>query len=342
MINIIKKIVSRFTPEVVPNRIIKRSGGAAKVTDREIESARLVNLMVLIERLGMQATNKREDKATFLSPLRSETSPSFTVNYYRGRWTWKDWGSGDSGDAISFVQSYYNLDFLEAVKKLNGDSSYDFTPPPPQAVAAAAARKAESAEWVRNLHKKKTGNVRPNELAMMKEYFAQKGVKYHEEMGCFVYYQTKENRKFVAIPTPFAENISGIECKEIGGSNRHTVGDKGVWLLRRSRRAVVTESIMDALAAEIVLDDETLTLISINGSGMTEYLPDLFNELRPEELLFAMDNDAPGRGAQQKAMQIALAFCNKLQVIDDHVRAGVKDMHKLIELRAPARIKMAA
>lgn len=47
------------------------------------------------------------------SPFRQEKNPSFSV-YDNGR-KWKDFGSGDGGDVIAFVQHARNCSFKEAL-----------------------------------------------------------------------------------------------------------------------------------------------------------------------------------------------------------------------------------
>jgi len=49
----------------------------------------------------------------------NDKTPSLKV--YDGDRGWHDFSSGKGGDVISFVQEYFNLSFLDAVKKLNDD-----------------------------------------------------------------------------------------------------------------------------------------------------------------------------------------------------------------------------
>ena len=49
-----------------------------------------------------------------LCPFHMEDTPSFFVSKER----FKCFGCGESGDVIDFVQKYYNIDFLQAIKQL--------------------------------------------------------------------------------------------------------------------------------------------------------------------------------------------------------------------------------
>ncbi len=54
-----------------------------------------------------------------LCPFHNEKTPSFSVD--EGRQSYKCFGCGEGGDVISFVEKYYNLDFMEAMEMLARD-----------------------------------------------------------------------------------------------------------------------------------------------------------------------------------------------------------------------------
>ena len=91
------------------------------MAEADIEEARNTNLSAYIQSLGYkpQEQNAGGTKIMFLSPLRDEKNASFQVSLYNGRWTWKDWGTGERGDAISFVEAYHGVSFTDAVNMLN-------------------------------------------------------------------------------------------------------------------------------------------------------------------------------------------------------------------------------
>ncbi|HOD98628.1 MAG TPA: CHC2 zinc finger domain-containing protein [Syntrophales bacterium] len=305
-----------------------------RISDHEVEEARRVNLAHLIESLGYKPRWFSAEKAMFSSPLREEKTPSFTVSYFKGRWGWKDWGTGDSGDTISFVQAYYGLSFIEAVRKLNGGtySSIPSSAPPP---SARSEYDEDKIKFVRKLHSDRTSLMSEKERLIIRLYFEDKGVAFYPEMAVVTYHSFRDKKSFVAIPMPHARCIKGLECREIGGTDRKTLGNKTLWFLsRKSSKVLVTESILDALAGEIVLSDNSLSLLSINGVGNVGKLDGVLAKLRPKEVLLALDNDHPGREAQKTAVRIASRYADRVIEIDHHVRAGAKDLHKLLP---PAR-----
>ena len=301
-----------------------------RISDREIEEARRVNLAHLIESLGHKPRWFSAEKAMFSSPLREEKTPSFTVSYYKGRWGWKDWGTSESGDTIAFVQAYYGLGFIEAVRKLSGGTNLS-VPSSAPAPSARSEYDEDKIKFVRKLHSDRMSLMSPKEHRIVRLYFEDKKVIFYPEIAVVMYHSFKDKKSFVGIPMPHARCIKGLECREIGGTDRKTLGDTTLWYLgRKSSKVLVTESILDALAGEIVLSDSTVSLMSINGVGNVGKLDGVLAKLRPKEVLLALDNDAPGREAQIAAVQIASRYADRVIQVDHHIRAGVKDLHKLL------------
>jgi len=85
----------------------------------EIERLKRIDLIAFLESMGFRPSWRSGEKAMFFSPLREENNPSFYVQRSDGYWTWKDWGTGESGDIINFVELYYGINFTEAVRRLD-------------------------------------------------------------------------------------------------------------------------------------------------------------------------------------------------------------------------------
>ena len=51
-------------------------------------------------------------------PFHTEATASFVVSEYRGKWTYKCFGCGKSGDIIQFYRDKYGLTYPEALAKL--------------------------------------------------------------------------------------------------------------------------------------------------------------------------------------------------------------------------------
>lgn len=293
----------------------------------EIERLKRIDLISYLESMGFKPDWKRGEKAMFFSPLRSEKNPSFYV-YQNGKgWYWKDWGTGESGDIIKFIMLYYGVDFKEAIKKLGSSSSIYI---PPSIENSRYDLRKDSVEWIRDFYRK--GNMMNSEkMKIIRDYFLKRGVRYHSEMKCILVTERKEEKLYIGIPIPFPLKMRGLELREVDGSSRKTWGKKTLWLMKRDPgRFLITESILDALSGEIILDDESISLCSLNGVGNVYQLDDLFVQYSPGLVILALDADEPGQKATREAVKIAKRHSVSVVEFADHIEAGVKDLHKLL------------
>lgn len=294
----------------------------------EIERLKRIDLISYLESMGFRPDWRRGDKAMFYSPLRHEKNPSFYVQRGSdGFWYWKDWGMGDGGDIIKLVMLYYDTDFKEAIRKLDASPSVLYTPLP--GVSKGEAR-ADSVNWVREVYRK--GSLMDSKkMEMVRDYFLKRGVRYYSEMKCILVTDRKENKLYVGIPIPFPLKMRGLELREIDGNSRKTWGKKTLWLLKRDiSRFLVTESVLDALAGEIILMDEKISLCSLNGVGNVFQLDALFSQYTPWLVILALDADDAGERATDEAIKIAERHSVTVIRFNEHIKAGVKDLHKLL------------
>jgi hypothetical protein len=293
----------------------------------EIERLKRIDLISYLESMGFRPEWKKADKAMFYSPLRPERNPSFYVYCTDRGWFWKDWGTGESGDIIKFVELYYGVGFLEAVERLSSSPSTYFTP---SIESQKSAPQKDSVDWVREFYRKESF-LSSKKIEIVKSYFIKKGVNYYSEMKCIPINDRKEGKLYVGIPVPFPLKMRGLELREVNGNSRKTWGRKCLWLLLRNPgRFLVAESILDALSGEIILDDYKITLCSLNGVTNVSQLGDLFTQYRPEVVVLALDADEAGEKATREACEIAGRHSISVIEFTGHIEAGVKDLHKLL------------
>lgn len=305
----------------------------------EIEDLKRIDLIAFLEGLGFSPRWYSGQRAMFSSPLRHEANPSFYVQKSSdGSWAWKDWGTGESGDIIKFAQTYYGVDFKEALRRLG--SSSESLRSSVVAVKRGGQKSKETnntAEWAKEFYAKEVVRVQGHKLEIVRDYFLNMGVKYHLETKCIPVQDRKDGKPYVGIPIPYPLKMRGLELREIGGNSKKTWGKKTLWLLNRDpRKMLITESVLDALAGEIVLGDDSITLCSLNGVCNVDQLDALFNQYKPGEVILAIDNDEPGRIATERAFKIALSHSVRVIEFRGHIKANVKDLHKLLRLRQEA------
>src|SRR5438094_6373434 len=87
----------------------------ARIKDEAVERVKAtMEILPLVE----EVVRLRKAGGTYkgLCPFHSERTPSFTVSPARG--TFKCFGCGEGGDAITFVMKRDNLDFVDAIELL--------------------------------------------------------------------------------------------------------------------------------------------------------------------------------------------------------------------------------
>lgn len=288
-----------------------------------IDKAKNVNFPSYLEVIigARPGSRSRDGSIMYYSPFREESSASMHVTFEDGIWKWFDHGSSrGGGDAIDFVLLYRGVSFKDAVKELlsfNGESLN-------VAIDRTYSIKKQATEYKRTKDMKNIAKMirgkkffarLPQNDNSVRKYFQDRGLMYYQEMGCRIYTSFKDHCNFVVIPLPNIENLRGVELREMcsvekelqvgSDKKRKNFGTKTLWVLKRDlSKMLITESILDALAGELVIGDPTMTLVSLNGVGQVSQLEDLFSVIRPDEVILCTDNDFPGQDARMIAEQI--------------------------------------
>ena len=284
-----------------------------------------VDLLALVEMVAGRGI--REGTCVkFFSPFREEKNPSFAV-YPDGRWF--DFGLGEGGDVISFAMKYWNLSFKEAVEKLMELNGAIRIAPERENKPPSRRDRRENRKRAEALYRKL---LETSDATRVEGYFREKGVNYHPHIGAVLFPSIKQASTYVAIPSPYPQKVLGLECRKIegGGLGRLTLFGKPLWLLKRNlSRMLLTESILDSLAGEIILNDRDLTLVALNGVGNKSKVPGMVRKYSPRIVLLALDADDVGQKTQNEIAQ-SISSLTRIRCVDDHVKAGVKDLHRLL------------
>jgi hypothetical protein len=280
------------------------------------------------EYLNMKPQGRSGGITYYFSPLRKETKPSFAIECYRGEWRWRDWGGDDEdrGDIIELVERVHRVKFPEAVRIL---LSHEYPTAYYEQEAETEKRDREAKiAYARGLYSKL---LKVNSVETISAYFHERGVVYHFPIGCALYNDFREKKVYIATPAPTPWNLTALECRELKGDGRKTLGAGSLWFLERDpRKILITESILDCLAGEIVLDDKEISLCALNSAAYVNQLGDFLKEHDPDEVWLATDNDKPGITARDKAIEMISRTRAQIILVEDHFRAGVKDLHKLL------------
>jgi CHC2-type zinc finger protein len=313
--------------------------------------ARQVDLIAYLQTHGHQPASARKSKALFHSPLREDRHPSFSVFYKDGAWKWIDYGTGEHGDGIDLVMQLTGLEFQKAVKELRGQ--WQDTPIDP---ALDKPRRLYSRREIRRLYHGYHAAMTAEHQFCLQQYFLQREIAFPEGLG-LIYLTlrvhgdgTRVPYVGIPVPSPRPQLMTGIECRALEDQTidrhyaRRTLGDKTLWIVRRPARSIlVTESILDCLAGNQLLQNRT-SLCALNSVTTIDQLVPCMQQLRPSTIYLALDDDpernssqptarrrsAPGPAAQQKATDALVHAGFRVVEVMHHREAGVKDLHKLL------------
>lgn len=307
------------------------------IDKRDLELARKVDLPAFLEsELGLIPDGREGPGRFYNSPFRRENVSSLHVSYRDGIWVWYDHGSVErcGGDAIELLRKLGHS-FPEAVERLaRFNGGYHRTFPGracpecnegslPANPAASRKEKKLEGKQERILYAREFYSRLPESENAVKKYFFSRRLIYHPEIGCRMFVDFKNSTRCLVFPVPTPFSMTGVELREMVPAEkeiapgfkkkRKSYGVKSLWVFRRNpERILVTESIMDGLAGEVLLDEPEITLVSLNGVGQALMVEDLLKELRPEEALVALDRDRPGREAEAAVRKLLLKHSVKV------------------------------
>lgn len=316
-----------------------------------LSRARQVDLIAYLHTCGHQPAYARKNKALFHSPLRQDRHPSFSVFYKDGAWKWIDYGTGEHGDGIDLVMQLTGLEFQTAVNELLG--RWQDAPINP---ALESPCRAYSRREIRRLYHGYQAAMTAEHHFCLQHYFLQREIAFPQGLG-LIYLTlrvhgdgTRVPYVGIPVPSPQPHLMTGIECRALDDHTidkqyaRRTLGDKTLWIVRRpASRILVTESILDCLAGNQLLQNRT-SLCALNSVNTIDQLVPCMQQLRPGTIYLALDNDPectsststarrrspPGPAAQEKAADALVRAGFRVVEVMQHRDAGVKDLHKLL------------
>lgn len=326
-----------------------------------LSRARQVNLLQYLTSQGYEPVSGRHTRGLFHSPLREDRHPSFSVTCKDGVWKWVDYGIQAHGDGIDLLMLLHGISFHDAAARLLGQACRPGGRHPP-----AAERSCLTPRQVRRMYHDWRSRMTPEREFLIRRYFLERHVAFPERLG-IVYLERIVNHEgltlpFIGIPTPSCQPhlLMSLECRALDGMTidkhyrRRTLGDKALWVIRRPVAGMlITESIFDCLAGDQLLRHKT-SLCALNSTNNIDRVLPCLRQIRPKTVYLALDHaiapastpqaerarSDPGPRAQAQLKAALLHAGFRIVEVQHHVRAGVKDLHKLL-LQDPSPISLA-
>lgn len=312
--------------------------------EKLVNAARDIHLPAyLSQALGLRY-EQRGSSYMFSSPFREEGRPSLHVSQKNGTWLWFDHGDPDrgGGDGIALL-TRMGYSFTDSVTEL---ARFEGTIEEPEGKPSKPPKDSNE----KKMDARKVYLACLPDHKIVERYFdTDNGLLHHPEMECRVVgsdalrYLKKlgytklarefgENR-YIAIPCPNRKYLKSLEFREMtsGSSGRRVIGEKTLWFLEQGSDLLITESVLDCLAGEILLweSHDDLSLLALNGVGQARKVEQFVEYKKPARALLALDNDDPGRRAEEIIRQIL----QKQSIPFESVEFSEKDLHRELRMQ---------
>ena len=248
-----------------------------------IEQAKLIPLEELLLRLGYTPSRRSRSQLWYLSPLRSESTPSFKVNTTLN--AWYDFGAGKGGDIIDLIKKLEGLssvsDALARIEELVGSA------PLPVRIQITM----DNVEATPAMELTHIGAVQAKSL---QAYMRSRGIE-PNVVAPFVqeaYYRRDDDSYFALA---FANDNGGYELRN--PNFKGTLGSKDITTLKGDPSSVlVFEGFFDFLSL-VMLEGRKpdATVIVLNSVSKRESAVEAIRKLNPKLVELYPDHDAAGK-----------------------------------------------
>ncbi len=291
-----------------------------------MDNIKNISIKNYLSQRGITPKSERGGAGSYLSPLRTERTPSFKVDYNKN--LWYDFGIGEGGSIIDLVMRMENCTLSEAFRRLEEQdfSSAQWSQPTVPTVPTESTPKTEiiSTYIIQNRHLIAYLEKRAINLDIAKKY-------------CIEVHYLQNNKQYFAIG--FKSDGGGWELRNAyykGGTSPKaaTTIDNG------SNTCLLFEGFMDMLAYLTLKDvkEPPINIAVLNSVGNLKRVSDFISKHKTIHCF--LDNDQAGR----KALAEVQKLCT--EVVDQSpIYAGHKDMNDYLiarnrEPKPPQRIRM--
>jgi hypothetical protein len=257
-------------------------------------TAKKINLIEFLIKLGFNPKKTTNTDTWFLSPFRDETTPSFKISNHKNHWI--DFGEGVGGNIIDFVIKFYQCDIKKALEILS-DKSFSFHKPK------------------NNIHAKKTYSILKTKEVSNKnliDYLKSRKLnlniinKYCSE----VYYKFETSKEYYAIG--FKNDSGGFEMR-----NKYfkgCLGKKDITTINNNADVVSLFESWSDFISYLTLKKEEFEedFIILNSTSMVKKVITQLESYTKLKIFF--DNDTSGDNALDfisKNSNINLEDCRK-------------------------------
>jgi len=279
----------------------------------QIARIKQIPLTEFLEKLGHVPSSRSGAEQLYLSPLRDENTPSFSVNDAKG--LWMDFGDGSGGDIITLMQRLENISSVgESLRRIEQIVGLPSAEPKsrPTSPTPAASKPTE------------VTSVRPLTSKSLIHYLQSRGID-AEAAAPFtneVRYRYGDKEYFAI---GFKNDLDGFELRT--AKVKRTMGQKAITTFKgKGGQLSVYEGFMDCLTSATQLGKLPAgSTLVLNSVGMKQAAVDWIKEHPPTVINLYADNDPSGR----QLVEYFRAELPDIAIVDfSHMYEGYGDLNE--------------
>jgi len=251
----------------------------------DIASIKQKSIIAYLSSLGFEPKKNGIKTAIYLCPWRGEKEPSLAI--YKNTNTFCDWGTKEGGSIIELVQKLHDVDFIGALRLLDGNNVKNVTVMPQRieepAIKIISIGEITSDFLIQYLQK------RCISLSVARKYCKQLRVELHKDDN-----------------TTYRKTMIGFQSKKGGWELRNKFSKIGTSPKYYSiindghEKAIVFEGFMDLLSfIELYGEPAKYTLICLNSVSFVDYI----DWKTFKGVLYFGDNDDSGQRCMEKIQE---------------------------------------
>ena len=246
--------------------------------------AKQIKIVDFLNKIQIFSKSEKKNENWYLSPLHTETTPSFKVDTNKN--LWYDHGLGSGGTIIDLVMALYNLNFTDALKKLdNQDIDFSFS---------QAKKEPQKIQKKSEIEIKKIQDLQ--NLALV-EYLIKRGFKSPLKLfnsGLKEVYCSQNNKTYFSIA--FKNDSDGYETRN--PYFKGCIDSKDITTIKGidNSKLSIFEGFMDYFSAleYYQIDSFKSDVVVLNSVSNKSKINELLNSNKYSKIYLFLDNDRAG------------------------------------------------
>jgi len=249
--------------------------------------AKKIQIVNFLNKIQIFPKSEKKNENWYLSPLHTESTPSFKVDTTKN--LWYDHGLGSGGTIIDLVMSLYNVNFSDALKKLDNES-IDFS-------FSTAKKEPKEPLKIQKKSEVKISKIQDLQNLALIEYLIKRGFKSPLKLlkrGLKEVYYSQNNKNYFSLA--FQNDSSGFETRN--PYFKGCIDSKDITTIKGidNSKLSIFEGFLDYFSAleYYQIDNFQSDVIVLNSLSNKLKINELLNSKKYTKIYLFLDNDNAG------------------------------------------------